>query len=217
MCGIRHDVRPMIHPTPDHGNASGSTAGDVAGRALDGSLPAPGRWVVDPARSSVGFVARHLLVTRVHGRFAHVAAEIVVGDEVLDSAVTGTAAVGSLITGDTARDDHLRSPDFFDAERWPEITLTGSGLQPSGRCYALDAELTIRDVRRNVRLAVAAERLSDGEGGTTPAVARFAANGTVNRREFGLHWHAAIDSGGIVVGDMVDLVIDAVATLVPAS
>ena len=161
-------------------------------------------------------MARHLLVARVHGRFAHVAAEIVVGDRVLDSMVTGSAAVGSLVTGDPARDDHLRSPEFFDAERWPEITLTGSGLQPTGQRYTLDAELTIRDVRRSVRLTVAAERLSDGDGSTTPAVARFAAGTTVNRREFGLHWHAAIDTGGIVVGDMVDLVIDAVATQAPA-
>jgi len=210
----------MLPPPSDHGDTPGGPGGALAADDLDNALPCPGRWIVDPARSSVGFVARHLLVARVHGRFAHVAAEIVVGDRILNSAVTGSAAVGSLVTGDPARDDHLRSPDFFDAGRWPEITLTGSGLRPSGQCYTLDAELTIRDVRRNVQLTVAAERLSDGDGdgdgGTTPAVARFAAGATVNRREFGLQWHAAIDTGGIVVGDMVELVIDAVATLAPA-
>ena len=129
---------------PDDGPTRPGWANDVP----------PGRWVVDPGRSRIGFTARHLLVSRIRGRFLGVAGTIVVGGDPTDSSVEASAEASTITTGDPDRDEHLRSPDFLDAVRWPTLTLRGTGLQPWADGYVLDAELTIRDVTRTVRVTV---------------------------------------------------------------
>jgi len=187
--------------------------------AVETVIP-PGRWAVDPNRSSVTFVAKHLLVSKVTGTFTRVAGTITVTEDVTGSSVSAMADAASLTTGDVARDEHLRSADFFDVEQWPTLTVTGSGLRSRGGSHLLDAVLTIRDVSHPVTFEVAAANLDPGTG--TPAdagsttgrpAARFTAEATVNRKDWGLRWNAAIETGAVVVGDMVRLVIVAVAEL----
>ncbi len=188
----------------------------------DGAEPQPwgsprlpvGRWTVDAERSSISFTARHLLVTKVRGTFSQVHGTIDVAADPFRSSVEAVAEVASLSTGDSARDGHLVSADFFDAERWPHMTLTGSGLRSSGERYLLDAIMTIRNVSRIVQFVVTASApplAPDGSDGPQ-GFARFTALATVNRKDFGLRWNAAIETGGVVVGDMIDLHLDVVAT-----
>ncbi len=169
-----------------------------------------GRWLVDPGRSSIGFVARHLLVTKVHGRFGRVSGVIVVATDPAASSVQATVDVASLDTGDIARDEHLLSPDFFDAERWPTISLSGTGVRRERSGNVLDAYLTIRDITVPVALVVTARAIEPASPGGPPS-AQFTARASVNRKEFGLRWNATIETGGVVVGDMVDLQLTTVA------
>ena len=186
-----------------------------------GMVPS-GRWMVDPTRSSVTFVARHLLVSRVTGRFTRITGLVDVGADPLDSTVHAMADAASLTTGDAARDEHLRSPAFFDVGRWPTLELTGRALRAPARPngpYALDVDLTIRDVTRLVTLDVTATLLDtdDNTNGSAPTpgrrAVRFTVDGTLNRKDFGLQWNAAIEAGGVVVGDIVTVAISAVAEL----
>ena len=173
-----------------------------------------GRWDVDAQRSSISFTARHLLVTKVRGTFSQVRGTIDVSADPFRSSVDAVADVASLSTGDPARDGHLLSAEFFDVERWPVMTLTGAGLRSSGDRYLLDAVLTIRNVSRIVPFVVTASappNEPDGVG-ASQGFARFTAQATVNRKEFGLRWNAAIETGSVVVGDMIELHLDVVAT-----
>jgi polyisoprenoid-binding protein YceI len=175
----------------------------------------PGRWAVDPTRSTISFVAKHLLITKVTGTFTRVAGTIVVGDDVATSSVSAMADADSLTTGDAARDEHLRSPEFFDVDRWPTLTLVGSGLRSRGNRHTLETVLTIRDVSHPVTFEVTAANLDKERSTPDRPVARFTADAEVNRKDWGLRWNAAIETGGVVVGDMVRLVIVAVAELTP--
>jgi polyisoprenoid-binding protein YceI len=204
--------------TTDRSNTAATSY--VERRPTGAAVPVirPGRWEVDPARSSIGFVARHLLVTKVKGRFTRLAGSIEVTEDPSDSSVRAMADTTSLTTGDRTRDDHLRSADFFDVEQWPTIAVVGSGLRSKGAHHTLEAQLTIRNITHPVDFVVTATNLDPRSGapiGADDAVgrptARFTADATVNRKDFGLHWNAAIETGGVVVGDMVELVLVAVA------
>lgn len=181
----------------------------------------PGRWAVDPTRTTVSFVAKHLLVFKVTGTFTRVAGTITVTGDVSSSSVSAMADAASLTTGDVARDEHLRSTDFFDVEQWPTLTVVGSGIRTRSGRHLLDAVLTIREVSHPVTFEVGATNLEPGGGtpvgmgaGSDRPAARFTAEATVNRKDWGLRWNAAIETGAVVVGDMVRLVIVAVAELV---
>jgi polyisoprenoid-binding protein YceI len=178
-------------------------------------IPA-GRWTVDPTRTTVSFVAKHLLVSKVTGTFSRVAGTITVGEDASVSSVSAMADAASLTTGDPDRDEHLRSEDFFDVEQWPTLTVTGSGLRSKGGRHVLESVLTIRDISHPVTFEVTASNLhpDPDAGGDARPTARFTADAVVNRKDFGLRWNAAIETGGVVVGDMVHIVISAVAELV---
>jgi polyisoprenoid-binding protein YceI len=179
-----------------------------------------GHWVVDPLRSTVSFVAKHLLVSKVTGTFTRVAGSIRIAEDPTDSSVHAMADATSLQTGDAARDEHLRSPIFFDVEQYPTLTVTGRGIELKRGRHVLEAELTIRDVTNPVVFEITATNLNPDSGqavglaagGGRPTV-RFTADAVVNRKDFGLRWNAAIETGAVVVGDMITLTIVAVAEL----
>jgi polyisoprenoid-binding protein YceI len=164
--------------------------------------PVPrGTWTVNPESTALQFVARHFFVSKIRGRFLDFSGTIVVGDTAVDTTVHGTAQAASIETGDEARDDHLRSTDFFDVEQWPTLTLVGKVVEPTRQGYLLRTDLTIRDVTRPVDFD-----LVMGTG--SPTVLRATAYATINRKDFGLRWNATLETGGVVVADQVELVLE---------
>lgn len=189
------------------GTGKGPIGGGVTEEpGADGTVPAAGTWEIDRS-STVGFVARQFLVNRVRGRFASFRATVEVADD-LGATITGEVQAASVDTGDPARDQHLRSADFFDVARWPTMTLVAemAGADLDRSSFVLDSRLTIRDVTRTVPFTVRLLQVTDGPGAAPTLTA--AALASVSRKDFGLQWSPALETGGVVVADQVDLVLD---------
>lgn len=178
-------------------------------------LPAltPGTWNVDPAHSTVGFVARHLMITKVRGRFTDFSGTIEIAPDLLQSRVEATVNLASVSTGDDARDAHLRSADFFAVDasseaagRSPVMTFASTGIKDDDGEYVLYGDLTVNGVTRQVELALEFDGVSpDPWGGTRAA---FSAETEINRKDFGLGWNVALETGGVLVGDKVKVELD---------
>jgi polyisoprenoid-binding protein YceI len=184
----------------------------TATRILAGTeLPAPGRWQVDPGHPEVAFIGRHFMLTKVRGRFAGVTGAIVVAEEPGESTAEVTIDMASVESGSQARDDHLRSPDFFDVTRYPAATFAGRTAGWQGTRGQLAGNLTIRGITRPVTLQ--AEYLgyvADPWGGQR---AIFTAQGTLNREDWGLTWNMPLDGGGLLVSKDIRIEIEAEAVL----
>src|SRR6202035_2436734 len=182
----------------------------VSGVAVpDGWLP--GTWTIDPAHTVVSFSVRHLM-SRVRGTFSEVSGEIVTSADLCGSTATAVIAVSSVRTGHPMRDDHLRSADFFDADRYPEMRVAGRVPRPADEGWVLPGELTIRDVTRPV--ALEAEFLGTDPTGLQgePRIG-FSARAAISRRDFGITFGLAADGAKIVVADKVDIILDVQAFL----
>lgn len=174
------------------------------------SVPA-GTWQLDVAHSSVGFTVRHLMVSKVRGRFADFGAEIVTADDPLDSTVRATVQMVSIDTGDTGRDEHLRTNEFFDIERYPTMTFASTALAGEGSEFQVTGDLTIRGVTRSVTFDLEFGGVQPDPWGNTRA--GFTLTGTINRKDFGIEYNAILETGGVMVGDKVTIEIDVEATL----
>jgi polyisoprenoid-binding protein YceI len=162
-----------------------------------------GTWDIDPVHSDVSFTVRHMMVSKVRGRFAQVSGEIVTGDDITGSAVTASVDAGSIDTGTPQRDDHIRSADFFDVATHPTWTFRSTAIRPDGDDYALDGELTIKGVTRPVTFALEVTGFGpDAFGGTR---AGFSASTTINRSDFGVDIKMPMDGGGVVVSEKVKI------------
>jgi polyisoprenoid-binding protein YceI len=167
-----------------------------------------GTWTIDASHSEVGFVVRHMMVSKVKGRFGHVEGTITVADNILDSTVEATVGAASIDTRDENRDNHLRSPDFFHVEEHPEWTFRSTGIRPNGSDFLLDGDLTLKGITRPVTFELefngaAANPMADGK-----PTAGFSAETEISRKEFGLEWNVALETGGVLVGDKVKLVLE---------
>jgi polyisoprenoid-binding protein YceI len=171
-------------------------------------LPAPGTYIVDPSHTTAGFMARHLMVTKVRGSFAEVSGSITIGEDPLETTAEATMAASSFTTGSSERDAHVKSPDFLDVDTYPSVTFRTLGVSwVSGSTFEVTGELTIRDVSREVTLEVDVEGVAkDPWGGDRMAVT---ARGEINREDWGLTWNVALEGGGALVGKKVVLEIDA--------
>jgi len=162
-------------------------------------VPEPGTFTIDVSHSHVGFVVRHMMVSKVRGRFTSFTGEITIPENPLHSSVELKVDAGSIDTREEARDAHLRSPDFFDVERYPEITFRSTrveGESPGG--FRLVGDLTVHGVTRPVELDVEYNGwTTDPWGGRR---AGFSASAEVDREDFGLTWNAALEGGGVLVG-----------------
>ena len=167
------------------------------------TLPQTGTWTFDPAHTRIGFMAKHLMVTKVRGSFGSYSGTIEVADPIETSSVEVSIDAASLDTGYADRDNHLRSADFLDVENHPNLSFRSTGVRGAGRQWTLDGELTIAGVTRPVHLDVAYEGIAaDPWGGNR---AGFTATTQVNREDFGLTWNAALETGGFLVGKNVTI------------
>ncbi|WP_219419679.1 YceI family protein [Pseudonocardia nigra] len=162
-----------------------------------------GTWDIDPVHSDVSFTVRHMMVSKVRGRFATFSGEIVTGADVTDSTVIATIDATSIDTGNEQRDGHVRSADFFDVENHPQWSYRSTGVRGDGDELVVDGELTIKGVTRSVPLTLEVNGFGpDAYGGTR---AGFSASATINRNDFGVDIAMPLDGGGVVVSDKVQI------------
>jgi len=170
-----------------------------------------GTWSIDPVHSEVGFAARHMMVSKVRGRFRTFSGQLVTGEDPLDSSVTAEIDMSSIDTGNEQRDGHIRSADFFEVENHPTMTYRSTGVRRQGDGFVLDGELTIKGVTRQVPLSLELNGFGpDPYGGTR---AGFSATGEISRSEFGVDFNAAMETGGVVVSDKVTISLEIEAVL----
>jgi polyisoprenoid-binding protein YceI len=162
-------------------------------------------WAIDTAHSEIHFKVKHMMVSTVTGAFNKFEGSLVTErDDFEGASISFSADVNSINTNNEARDGHLKSDDFFNAAEFPAITFQSSGFsKKSDDQYVLTGHLTIRDVTREVTLAVTYNgTILDPYGNTK---AGFEIGGKVSRKEFGLKWNAVTEAGGVVVGDDIQL------------
>ena len=178
---------------------------------------AQNQWNVDLAHSGVTFSIRHMVVSKVRGRFAKFAGVLHLDAEDLTrSSVEATVDASSIDTGTEQRDAHLRSADFFDAEKYPELRFRSTRIEKSSDDrFRVAGELTIRDVTREIVLDVeSGGRAKDPWGNERVG---FVATATLDRKDFGLKWNQALEAGGVLVGDRVDIELDVQAVRATAA
>jgi polyisoprenoid-binding protein YceI len=165
-------------------------------------------WVYDPSHSVVEFSAKHMLFTTVRGRFARVEARLDLDEERPErSSAEVTIDASSITTGDANRDGHLRSADFLDVERYPMLSFRSNRVERAGdNRYRVHGELTIRDVTRPLVLEVTSEGYGQDPWGNR----RWALNAhtAINRKDYGLTWNVALESGGWLVGDEIKIALE---------
>lgn len=176
-------------------------------RTLDGhELPVAGRYTIDPSHTEVVAIARHLMFTKVRALFPEVSGHVVIAEEPTQSSAEIEIAVASVESRDSARDEHLRSADFFDAENHPTITFAATGVRRDRGDWKLDGDLTVRGTTRSMTLDVEyLGAVTDPWGGQRIA---FTASTELDREDFGLTWNVALETGGVLVGKKVSLEID---------
>jgi polyisoprenoid-binding protein YceI len=177
------------------------------------TLPKVGTYTVDAAHTEVGFVARHLIGTKVRGRFGEVSGTFTVAENPEDSTLEAEVKTASIHTNQSMRDDHLRTNDFLDAESYPTITLKSTGLKKvTDSEWKLSTDLTIRGVTKPVEFDL--EYLGEGaamqEG---KSVVAFSAVGEIDRRDFGVNFNHALLDGSVVVGNKVKIELEVEAGL----
>lgn len=166
------------------------------------------KWNLDKGHSNVKFSVQHLVISETEGTFKMFDGNVVSAKpDFTDAKINFTVDVNSINTDDEKRDGHLKSDDFFNAEKFPTMKFTSTSFKKvKGNMYALEGDLTIRDVTKKVKFAVVYGGTVKDPWGNTKA--GFKASGKINRKEFGLKWSAATEAGGAVVGDEVQMVIN---------
>lgn len=181
---------------------------------MSDTLPTAGTWTIDASHSAVEFIARHLVVSKVRGRFSEFTGTVVVAEPVEGSSVEVTIRAASFDSNDAKRDAHVMSGDFLDVEQFPALTFKGSAPRAAGYGWVLPGELTIRDVTRPVELEVSALGVIADPWGERKAA--FSATTEIDREEFGITWNAALEAGGVLVGRTVRIELDVQLAQVPA-
>lgn len=165
-------------------------------------------YKIDPAHSEILFKVRHLMISYVTGSFKKFDASLESSaEDFSDAKINFEADIDSIHTNSEQRDGHLKSDDFFNAAEFPKLTFTSTGITKEGDDeYKLTGDLTIRDITKSVTLDVTYNGTVVDPWGQTKA--GFELTGKINRKEFGLKWHAATETGGIVAGDEVKLILN---------
>lgn len=169
-------------------------------------------YKLDQAHTTIEFVVRHLMITKVRGRFTTFDGQVELapgGD--LPVAISTVVNAASIDTREEQRDAHLRSADFFEVDKYPQLIFKSERIEGTPEHFTIDGKLTIHGVTRDVKLSASFEgRASDPWGGVRVG---YEAHGTINRKDFGLAWNAALETGGVVVGDEVRIELNVEAVL----
>jgi polyisoprenoid-binding protein YceI len=178
----------------------------------DRVIPVAGVYEIDGAHTAVEFVGRHLMITKVRGRFSDVRGRITIDEEPEKSHVEVEIGVASVSTGNDDRDAHLKSGNFFDVEQYPTITFASTGVKARrDNTWELSGDLTVHGITRPITLQVD----FDGGGASPMGDERigFSAATDVNREDFGLTWNVALETGGLLVGKSarIELAVQAIA------
>ncbi|RYF20556.1 MAG: polyisoprenoid-binding protein [Flavobacteriales bacterium] len=162
------------------------------------------KWALDPTHSELQFKVKHLMITTVTGSIKSFTAELTSeGDEFTNADISFSGEINSIDTGNGDRDGHLKSGDFFDAEKYPTITFKSTSVEKDGSDYVVKGDLTIKDVTKAVKLIAEFGGIATDPWGNTKA--GFTLSGKINRTEFGLTWNAALETGGVMVSEDVKL------------
>lgn len=165
------------------------------------------KWTIDPTHSEVGFKVKHMMFTNVSGQFDTYDATITTEDfDFETSKIEFSANIDSINTGNSDRDNHLKSADFFDAEKNPKLTFVSSSLVKKGDDHELTGELTINGITKTVKLDTEVSGLLKDPWGNTKV--GLNATGKINRTDFGLTWNSALETGGVLVSEEVKLNIE---------
>jgi polyisoprenoid-binding protein YceI len=166
----------------------------------------PGTWTIDAPHSTIGFVARHMMLSKVRGRFTDFTASIEIADPPQNSTVVAEVQMASVATGEEGRDTHLRANDFFDVANHPTMTLRSTGFDSDGDDYVMHADLTIKGTTKPVDFELEFAGVGQDPWGGTRA--GFTASTTISRKDFGVEWNAPLETGGVLVGDKVTIELD---------
>jgi polyisoprenoid-binding protein YceI len=185
-------------------NALLSTFALVSSLVALPALAEPAEWALDASHSTIGFSVAHLVVSEVEGKFKTYTGKALLEEaDLTKSTVEFSADVASLDTGDAKRDEHLKSPDFFDAAKFPKLTFASTKITKAGKGYKLKGNLTIHGVTKEVTLdATVSQPIKNPWGKQVRAVK---ITGKLKRSDFGLSWNKTLDQGGVLVGDEVAL------------
>ena len=167
-----------------------------------------GTWAIDPVHSEVSFVVRHMMVSKVRGRFDTFEGTIVTAEDPLKSSVTASVDLNSISTGAPQRDDHIRSADFFEVEKHPTMTFTSTGVRADGDGLLLDGDLTLKGVTKPVTFNLEVNGFGpDAYGGTRVG---FSATTEINRHDWGVSFNGPIPGvpGGVAVSDKVTVTLE---------
>lgn len=166
-----------------------------------------GTWTLDGSHSEIGFTVRHAGISKVRGSFTNVDAQLEVGGDLATSRTVVKIHTDSFDSNDRNRDAHVKGPDFFDVEQYPEMTFVSTGAKGSGEDYLLTGALTIRGVTRAVEIETEFNGVAVDPFGATRA--GFSGKTVISRKEFGLTYNAALEAGGVLIGDKVTINVDA--------
>ena len=166
------------------------------------------KWAIDPTHSEIGFKVKHMMFTNVSGKFETYEATIVTEDDNFENAsIEFSADINSIDTNNTDRDNHLKSADFFDADNHPKLTFKASSFTKiDGHNYELTGDLSIKGVTKTVKFPVEFSGLMKDPWGNTKAGLNI--DGKINRKDWGLNWNSALETGGVLVGEDVKLNIE---------
>ncbi len=166
-----------------------------------------GTWTIDQSHTNLGFQVRHAMIAKVRGNFADFSGSFTIdGANPAASTAELTIQTASINTGNADRDGHLKSPDFFDAEKNPTITFTSTGVEVKGDDIVVTGDLTINGVTKSVAVNYELTGTSVDPWGNTRV--GFEGEAKINRKDFGLTWNAALETGGVMVGDEIKLALD---------
>ena len=175
-----------------------------------------GTWTLDPSHTRLGFAAKHAMVTTVRGAFLEFEGSLTLdGDVPANSSANLVIQAASFDSGNGQRDGHVKGADFLDVENYPTLTFVSTNVRQDGNDFVLVGDLTIRGTSRPVEIAVELEGVDKDPFGNERI--GFSGETTISRKDFGLTWNVALESGGILVSDKVKITLDVSAIRVPVN